>query len=82
MKPSLKRFAQEEAIYGNKSYDYTNLPFKIEYAFVKLLSKELDLGRWLQLEFSSLSLRKDFNIFELYNTLDNFKYNFIAKEKY
>jgi len=83
-KPSLRRFAQEEATeasYSVKNIDYSNTPFKVEYAVVKLLNRELDLGRSIQVFTNSLSLRKDFNIYDLFDSLDNFKYNFIAKEK-
>lgn len=74
------KFAQEEAVFGNKKLDYA-VPFKVEYSLVKLLNRELELGKSLQEYINLLSLRSDFNAFKLFNMLDNFKYNFIAKEK-
>ena len=79
-KPSLRRFAQEEAVLGNRGI--VSIPFKTEYAFMKLLNRELELGRALNTHLNAVKLRSDFNVLELFNVLDNFRFNFIAKEKY
>ena len=79
-KPSLRRLAQERAIYGTKRVDY-KLPYDVEYSLAKLLDRELDLVRNIQKILLDLSYRYDFNSFDLFNILDNYNMNFISAEK-
>ena len=79
-KPSLRRLAQERSIYGPKRSDLT-LPYDLEYSLVKLFDREIELVKNIQFNLSELSLRYDFNAFDLFNTLDNYNFNFLNAEK-
>jgi len=80
LKPSIRRFAQEKERFAPKRVDLL-LPYDVEYSLAKLLDRELELGRNIQLILSELSYRYDFNALDLFGCLDNYKLGFLTAEK-
>ncbi len=48
--------------------------FDIEYSISKLLERELDLVRSLDLALSDVRARYDFNVYDLYSSIQSFSY--------
>lgn len=77
--PSIKRRAQEKGIYGSKA----NFPhYDVEYSLSRLIEKELDLVRNLQLVLSDLSFRYDYTVSNLFNALDDYNLGYLTSQKY
>lgn len=81
LKPSLRRFAIEKSSYYYKRSELI-LPYDVEYSLAKLLDRELEMGRNIQLNLSALSYRYDYNHYDLFDVLDNYKFSYITHEKY
>ena len=66
---TLKRHGRE-----NVSHVKTRLtlPFDVEYSLAKVFERELDLIRNLQIVLSDLKLRRDFNVYELYSSVQSY----------
>jgi len=79
--PSLRKLSLDRALFGPKKVEYF-LPYDVEYSIVKLLERELDLGKNLQIFLKDLSYRYDFNSYDLFKVLDNFGFGFLTSEKY
>jgi hypothetical protein len=56
-----------------------NLSYDVEYSLSKLLERELDLVRNLDLGLSDLKKRYDFNVYDLYSSFE--VYSTLVKEK-
>lgn len=79
LNPSIKRLAQEKAIYGTRRNDY--LHYDVEYSLSKLFDRELDLMRNLQSVLSDLSFRYDYTINNLFAALDSYNLGYLTCEK-
>jgi hypothetical protein len=80
LNPSIKRLAQEKAIYGTRRTDYPH--YDVEYSLSKLFDRELDLARNIQLVLSDLSFRYDYTVNNLFNALDNYNIGYLTQERY
>jgi len=78
--PSIRRVALEKAVYGSRRDSAPH--YDVEYSLSKLLDRELDLVRNIQLVVSDLSFRYDYTINNLFDTLDNYNLGYLTAEKY
>jgi hypothetical protein len=65
----------------NNKYESYLLYTEVEYSLSKLLSKELELVKDVEIILSDLKTRYDFNISAIFNLLDQNGLNDITKEK-
>ena len=50
------------------------LPFDVEYSISKLFERELDLVRSLELALNDVRARYDFNVYDLYSSIQSYSY--------
>jgi len=72
----MRKIARESSGY-KKSYQ---LSYDVEFGLVRLLERELDLARAVELLVNDLKARYDFDIMEIYSTLQGYG-NHISIEK-
>ena len=65
---SLKKTAERLA------FTMRTVNFEVEYSISKLLERELDLVRSLDLALSDVRARYDFNVYDLYSSIQSFSY--------
>jgi len=66
---SLKRHARENLSSLNTRL---TLPFDVEYSLSKVFERELDLVRNLQITLNDLRSRRDFNVYELFSSVQSY----------
>jgi hypothetical protein len=66
---SLRRHAREELSHVKTRL---TLPFDVEFSLAKVFERELDVIRNLQIILSDLKLRRDYNVYELYSSVQSY----------
>jgi Ca2+-binding EF-hand superfamily protein len=57
---------------SNKIYNKNEIPFNVDYSFVKLLEKEVELARKFLYALKDLKCRYDFNIHNIYHSIKSY----------
>lgn len=74
---AMRKIARERSGY-KKSYA---LPYDVEFGLVRLLERELDLARAVELLVADLKARYDFNILDIFSLIQGYA-NHISIERY
>jgi hypothetical protein len=64
-----------------RSYLSSSLSYDVEYSLAKVLEKEVELVKNVDFTLTDLRSRYDFNIADIFATLDNFNLNYLSVEK-
>jgi Ca2+-binding EF-hand superfamily protein len=56
--------------FGSSYRSYGSVPYDVEFSFVRLLEKEIDLVKNLNVAIRDLNLRYDFNVMEAFKSMD------------
>jgi len=73
---TLRRLARERVGY---LYTRLTLPYDVEYSLTKLLERELDLVRNAEALLNDIRARYDFNVYDLYSSIQS--YSYLTSEK-
>ena len=73
---TLRRISRERVGY---QYNRLTLPYDVEYSQSKLFERELDLVRNLELVLNDVKARYDFNVYELFSSIQS--YSNLTSEK-
>jgi hypothetical protein len=74
----LRRIAKARLGYTYNSY---MLPYDVEYSVCKVLEKELELIRGLEIILSDVKARFDFKAADVFNSLDCYGLNYLNSDK-
>ena len=73
---SLRRLARDRVGYRTRD----TLSYDVEYSLVKLIEKELELARSVELLVSEIKARYDFNALDIYSLIQGYG-NFISSDR-
>ena len=62
------------------SRTFIGLPYDVDYSLARLLERELDFVRSMSNIVRDVNLRYDFNINDIFRTLDCYNFNYITIE--